>query len=255
MIRQALIFYFFSVIFLQAQKPDWKRDFVFAESSSDTVYLAPDEFLEDSYLVFHSKEELYQHFANVNFDKTGEIFNEYQFSIEETPARYIAKDGLVLTSYRNFCSIENKNFPDTFNVNNLDSLEETEREKFLDYLSRAWEIPVNFHVKWTASPSIEIIITETDWKKKEFLIKANQLLSKAFPGNPPLCFTFKGAEFKNHEAIPWGNFHVEIRKQNELILKTNSDEEISFPFTENQYSYMADFHVNFLSFYKIMLDN
>lgn len=254
MIKFPFVFLFINM-FMHAQIPDWEKDFVYEKSASDTIYLAEDESQEGLYLVFHSKDELNEYFVGINSGKTGEITNEYQFSIEETSGRHIAKKELVEESYRNFCKSENKTFPDAFNGSNLDSLEAAEREKFLDYLFVNWEVPVSFYAPLTASPSVEIIITETDWKKKEFLIKTNQLLSKAFLGNPPLYFTFKGVEFENHKAVPWGNFHVEIRKQSELILKTNSDEEISFPFAENQYSDMADFHVNFLAFYKIMLDN
>ena len=250
---------FFTILtfsILSAQNPDWEKDFVFAESASDTVYLVEDNILEGSHFVFHSKDELYQYFAEINFDKTGEITNEYQISVEEIPARYIAKDKLVEESYRGFCESENKKFPDFFSADDFWGFDEMEKEEFLNYLTEKWEVPVNFYMQWAASPSAELIITETDWRKKEFLNKMNGLLNKAFRGNPPLNFSFSGIGTENQSLISWEDFdYFEInRKTNELIVKTNSGKEMKFSYSEDQYSDLADFHVNFLAFYKIMLD-
>jgi len=257
MIRLPLIFLFVHSILLHAQKPDWEKDFVFAESSSDTIYLAPDEFLKDVYQVFHSKDELYNYFADVNFDKTGEVINEYKISVEEIPSRYIAKDELVEESYRDFCKSENKKFPDFFSIDDFWNFDETEKQKFLDYLTGIWKVPVNFQEQqWRIPISVQLIIKETDWRKKEFLNKMNGLLNKAFQGEPPLNFTFEGIEYESQKTVLWENLHhIEINgKTNELIVKTNSGMEIKFPYTENRYSDLADFHVNFLAFYKIMLN-
>jgi|GEM_PF-2653483 len=253
-----IIFLFTALILytlLPAQMPDWEKDFMFAESSSDTVYLAADEFLEDTYQVFHSKEELYQYFAGVNFDKTGEIINEYKVSVEEIPGRYIAKKELVEESYRNFCQSENKKFPDFFSVDDLENSDEAEKQKLLDYLTGIWGVPVNFYIRWADLPSPELIISETDWCKKEFLNKVNGLLSKAFQGKPPVNFSFNGIESGKHPTVSWEDFHhLEInRKTNELIVRIRSGEEMKFPYNEDQYSNLADFHVNFLAFCQMML--
>lgn len=250
---------FFTILtfsILSAQNPDWEKDFVFAKSASDTVYLVEDDILEGSHFVFHSKNELYQYFSEINFDKTGEITNEYQISVEETPARYIAKDELVEESYRNFCQLENIDFPSFFNVNDFWDFDETEKEKFLNYLTEKWEVPVNFYMQWTDSPSAELIITENDWRKKEFLNKMNGLLDKAFRGKSPLNFSFNGINSEKYPMVSWKDFdYLEIKRETkELIVKTNSGVEMKFPYSEDQYSDLADFHVNFLAFYKIMLD-
>ncbi|MFA7686345.1 MAG: hypothetical protein WCY25_00610 [Moheibacter sp.] len=242
---------------LPAQMPDWEQDFVYEKSTSDTIYLAEDEFVEGSYLVFHSKDELYQHFADVNFDKTGEITNEYQYTIEEIPGRYVAKNDLVNESYRDFCKTENKTFPDDFRLDDLKDLDETENDKFLKYLKQNWEIPVSFYEgNWREPFLFELIITETDWRKKEFLDMMNELMKKGFLNKAPLNFTFDGIEVIESETILWNDLQrIELdRETNELIVKTNSGKEIKFSYPENQYSCLADFHVNFLAFYKRMLN-
>lgn len=256
MIRFAFTFLLLNMV-LSAQTPDWKRDFMFTESSSDTIYLAEDESQEDLYFVFHSKDDLYQHFADVNFDQTGEIINEYQYSIEEIPGRYVAKDELLMESYRDFCKAENKTFPDDFRLDDLKDLDETENDKFLKYLKQNWEIPVSFYEgNWREPFLFELIITETDWRKKEFLDMMNELMKKGFLNKAPLNFTFDGIEVIENETILWNDLQrIELdRETNELIVKTNSGKEIKFSYPENQYSCLADFHVNFLAFYKRMLN-
>lgn len=252
MIRFVFILLLLNKILI-AQTPDWKEDFVFEKGTSDTIYLAPDEFSEGSYLVFHRKSELYKYLGEINSNKVGETIFEYQYSIEESPDRYKVKDELAIDAYYNFMNSQNQIVPKNFNLNHFTHLTESERQNFLDFLFESWQVPVHIY---ESKDGTELMITELNWRKKEFLDMMNELMKKGFLNKAPLNFTFDGIEVIENETILWNDLQrIELdRETNELIVKTNSGKEIKFSYPENQYSCLADFHVNFLAFYKRMLN-
>lgn len=243
---------------LLGQISELEEHFVFEKNVSDTVYLVEDKNMEGAYLVMNSQKELDDYFESENFDKTGEIINEYQMSAEEFPDRYVARIYFVIESYQEYLTSQNRDLPETFDIYDWWNLDEEEHTKFRNYLSVKWEVPFELQSGFfRAVPQSYLYISKSNWEKKMFLDKVNGLLLKAFEGDPSLKFTFSGMESKKFKSVLWAELgSVKINRDSHLlVIATRSGSEMEFPYKAEKYSEMTDFHVQFLAAYHMMSEN
>lgn len=92
----------------------------------------------------------------------------------------------------------------------------------------------------------------TDWNKQKKMDELNGFLQNAYGNEPPVFFTLEGIHSTGIKPIPWAaiNNMLVDRTNREVIIKTESGQEIRFNYTENQYTDIASMHVHFLAFFE-----
>lgn len=96
----------------------------------------------------------------------------------------------------------------------------------------------------------------TDWDKQKKIDELNGYLQDAYGNDAPIHFSLDGISSKEVKSVHWTevkNMTVN-RNKGEAGITTLSGREIKFNFTEEQYTYIASMHVNFLAFYEKMKD-
>lgn len=94
----------------------------------------------------------------------------------------------------------------------------------------------------------------TDWNKQKKMDELNGFLQNAYGNEPPVFFTLEAIHSTGIKPIPWAaiNNMLVDRTNREVIIKTESGQEIRFNYTENQYTDIASMHVHFLAFFEKM---
>lgn len=92
----------------------------------------------------------------------------------------------------------------------------------------------------------------TDWNKQKKMDELNGFLQNAYGNEPPVFFTLEAIHSTGIKPIPWAaiNNMLVDRTNREVIIKTESGQEIRFNYTENQYTDIASMHVHFLAFFE-----
>lgn len=233
---------FLMPLLISAQQFNIEKDFEFVKGFSDTIYLVKDEYLEDSYLTFKDKESLYAHFENQNFNKTGEIINEYMISIQEIKDFYISVDDVSEADYHSFCKATGKPLSEPLTSDDM--------EEYCEYLSGLWSIPVRLpaYAEWPYGPGFRLVITKSDLDKKLIFDKLNGYMKEAYGMDPPVHFTYNGVE-SGDKSIKWEDVRdMRVDRQKQKVIIKGTQEAITFHYTEEQYTPVASVHVNFLAF-------
>lgn len=232
----------FLSLLLNAQQLNLEMGFDFVKGSSDTIYLVKDEYLEDGYLIFKDKESLSSHFNKQNFEKTGEIVNEYMISVEETKDFYISKNNISEEDYRIFCEATNRPSPESLTSENM--------ETYCDYLSGLWDIPVRLSTDRELAYDVgyRLVISKFDWDIKPFLDKINGYMKEAYNMDVPAQFTYNSVETES-KTIKWEDIRdMRVERQKQKVIIKGTQEAITFHYTEEQYASIASMHVYFLAF-------
>ncbi|SFH06050.1 hypothetical protein SAMN04489864_104365 [Pedobacter insulae] len=174
-------------------------------------------------------------------------------------ASYYSIRPISIEDYKDFCEVNDKLLPYfpkvaelSFTMNNLSS---AALEEYCGYLSKSWDVPISFFEIGTHG-FYRIVIVEKDWNRKEFLDKINGYMKNAYRERPPIRFAYDQILSDRYKSLSWVDVDNMIvdRNKKEVTIKTHSGRELMFTYKEDQYSDIASLHVNFLAFFKEMLN-